>query len=108
MEYNFKGIKFYQDCGHWDLEGNICPIGKNPCSECEHLKLTAYGENANKITDLIGIYKKDKPKDKIIKQLEEIKDNAEYSSKHDVDNQMWLDDIEALDYAIKKLKEDKP
>lgn len=59
MEYNFKGIKFYQDCGHPELQGNTCPTGSFPCSECEHLKLTAYGENANKIADLIGIYKKE-------------------------------------------------
>ena len=46
-------------------------------------------------------------KDKVIEQLESLKDNSKSFMVGDSYDDIWANDIIALDYAIKKVKRDK-
>jgi hypothetical protein len=46
-------------------------------------------------------------KDKVLEQLESIKENAKENMEDSCFGEIWANDIIALDYAIKKVKKDK-
>ena len=43
----------------------------------------------------------------VINQLENLKEHCENFARSELSDSIWKIDIEALDYAIEKLKEDK-
>lgn len=43
----------------------------------------------------------------VIRQLEDLKGEAEYQLKHDPDNEIWIKDWNALEYAINRVRKDR-